>query len=115
MFSVLPFFSRNFQKIDCYNQLKVVMLQLILGRNIRSNDCYDQVCRNSCYDDAGRNSCYDEAGLNSCYNKAGRNSYYDEAGRIGILLRILHYGQTHFHTDTWTFKLWIVDTIFFTC
>ena len=76
--------------IDCYNQLKLVMLQLILGCNIGSNDCYNQVRRNSCYDGAGRNSCYDEADLNSCYNKAGRNSYYDEAGRIGILLIILH-------------------------
>ena len=63
------------------------------GRNIWSNDCYNQVCHNSCYDNAGRNSCYDEAVLNSCYNKAGRNSNYDEAGRIGILLRILPPGS----------------------
>ena len=74
MFSVLSYFSMNFQMANCYNQPMTV---------------YDQDRRNSCYDDAGRNSCYDKAGLNSCYNKAGRNSYYDEAGRIGILLRIL--------------------------
>ena len=102
MFSVLSYFSRNFQMIDCYNQLKVVMLQIILGCNIRSNDCYDQVCRSSCYDDAGRNSCYDKAGLNSCYYKAGRNSYYDKAGCIGILLRILPPRHTCL-TGSWYF------------
>ena len=65
MFSVLSYFSRNFQMANYYNQPMTV---------------YDQDRRNSCYDNAGRNSCYDEA---------GHNSYYDEAGRIGIILRIL--------------------------